>query len=257
MVVLWAAEVEVSGGVSLLVFVLGFLSVQACMVQAWPNKNTFFWRSASCWMRPSPSSNVITTVDLWPGDGTGGSGIAPIGLGRVKVGLAKSRLASAHSAEPWVATSVLAPPVGPPSLFDKDDQAAHPGWPKKARIDWSSKVGDERVLSISCVSLVGSSAIRVTGGIIALMLGRLRMDVDDAIKHHAGLVENVFTDGKFKATKLKKAIKSVKVIILESVEYLKSDVIDAWQGLSICLIPSPQPSDEAEAYEPFKVIELD
>ena len=35
------------------------------------------------------------------------------------------------------------------------------------------------------------------------------MDVDDAIKHYAGLAENVFTDGKFKATKLEKAIKSV------------------------------------------------
>jgi len=48
------------------------------------------------------------------------------------------------------------------------------------------------------------------------MLGRLRMDVDTAIKHYAALAEQVFADpkrtggdGKFKATKLEEAIKSV------------------------------------------------
>jgi len=48
------------------------------------------------------------------------------------------------------------------------------------------------------------------------MLGRLRMDVDTAIKHYGTLVKHVFShpkgrpgDGKFKATKLEAAIKSI------------------------------------------------
>jgi len=48
------------------------------------------------------------------------------------------------------------------------------------------------------------------------MLGRLRMDVDAAIKHYDTMVEQVFSDpkarlgdGRFKATKLEAAIKSV------------------------------------------------
>lgn len=47
------------------------------------------------------------------------------------------------------------------------------------------------------------------------MLGRLRMDVDAAIKHYDNLAKDVFSDlkrwgdGKFKATKLEEAIKSV------------------------------------------------
>lgn len=51
--------------------------------------------------------------------------------------------------------------------------------------------------------------------IIALMLGRLRMDVDTAITHYDALVNEVFSDmkwgenGKFKATKLETAIKSI------------------------------------------------
>ena len=52
--------------------------------------------------------------------------------------------------------------------------------------------------------------------IIALMLGRLRMDVDTAIKSYNNLAEQVFSapkrwpgDGRFKATKLEAVIKSV------------------------------------------------
>ena len=51
--------------------------------------------------------------------------------------------------------------------------------------------------------------------IIALMLGRLRMDVDTAIKHYDDLAKQVFSDmkrwgdGKFKAKKLEEVIKSV------------------------------------------------
>jgi len=48
------------------------------------------------------------------------------------------------------------------------------------------------------------------------MLGRLRMDVDTAIKHYDTMVKNVLShpkrrlgDGKFKATKLEAAIKSI------------------------------------------------
>jgi len=53
--------------------------------------------------------------------------------------------------------------------------------------------------------------------IIALMLGRLQLDVDTAIKHYDDLAEEVFRvsnrkllgDGKFKAKKLEEVIKSV------------------------------------------------
>ena len=49
--------------------------------------------------------------------------------------------------------------------------------------------------------------------IVALMLGRLRMDVDTAIKHYDIMVTHVFSDpkgnGRFKATKLEVAIKSI------------------------------------------------
>ena len=51
--------------------------------------------------------------------------------------------------------------------------------------------------------------------IIALMLGRLRMDVETAINHYDDLAKQVFSDmkrfgdGKFKATKLKEVIQSV------------------------------------------------
>jgi len=48
------------------------------------------------------------------------------------------------------------------------------------------------------------------------MLGRLRMDVETAIRHYGTLVKYVFShpkgrpgDGKFKATKLEAAIKSI------------------------------------------------
>jgi hypothetical protein len=47
------------------------------------------------------------------------------------------------------------------------------------------------------------------------MLGRLRMDVDTAIKHYDDLAKHVFSDmklcgdGKFKVKKLKEVIRSV------------------------------------------------
>jgi len=48
------------------------------------------------------------------------------------------------------------------------------------------------------------------------MLGRLRMDIGTAIKHYDTMVKHVFShpkgrpgDGKFKATKLEEAIKSI------------------------------------------------
>ena len=51
--------------------------------------------------------------------------------------------------------------------------------------------------------------------IIALMLGRLRMDVDTAINYYNNLAKQVFSaskrwpgDGRFKATKLEEVIKS-------------------------------------------------
>jgi len=48
------------------------------------------------------------------------------------------------------------------------------------------------------------------------MLGRLRMDIDTAIKHYNNIAKYVFSDlkqwggdGKFKASKLEEAIKSM------------------------------------------------
>jgi patatin-like phospholipase/acyl hydrolase len=61
--------------------------------------------------------------------------------------------------------------------------------------------------------LIGGTS---TGGIVALMLGRLRMDVDTASDSYNNLAQQVFSDpkqwpadGRFKATKLEEAIKSV------------------------------------------------
>jgi uncharacterized protein (UPF0335 family) len=52
--------------------------------------------------------------------------------------------------------------------------------------------------------------------LIALMLGRLRMSVEDAIKAYGQLTKEVFSDvkspgsdGRFKASKLEKAIKEI------------------------------------------------
>jgi hypothetical protein len=65
--------------------------------------------------------------------------------------------------------------------------------------------------------------------IIALMLGRLRMDVDKAIEHYGDLVEQVFSDmkrcgdGKFKAKKLKEAIQSVVETVTRDPESLLLD----------------------------------
>ncbi|KAJ7849627.1 acyl transferase/acyl hydrolase/lysophospholipase [Mycena olivaceomarginata] len=61
--------------------------------------------------------------------------------------------------------------------------------------------------------LIGGTS---TGGLIALMLGRLRMCVKDAIKVYGELSKDVFSDvkpprsdGRFKASKLEKAIKQI------------------------------------------------
>ncbi|KAF7778948.1 hypothetical protein Agabi119p4_3293 [Agaricus bisporus var. burnettii] len=60
--------------------------------------------------------------------------------------------------------------------------------------------------------LIGGTS---TGGIIALMLGRLRMDVETAIERYNDLAKRVFStpkrwgDGAFKSTTLEEAMKSV------------------------------------------------
>ena len=69
-----------------------------------------------------------------------------------------------------------------------------------------------------CAALIFAVTFRslIHYRIIALMLGRLRMDVDTAIKHYDDLAKHVFSDpkrwgraGKFKATRLEEVIKSV------------------------------------------------
>ncbi|KAJ7872434.1 hypothetical protein B0H13DRAFT_2553410 [Mycena leptocephala] len=66
--------------------------------------------------------------------------------------------------------------------------------------------------------LIGGTS---TGGLIALMLGRLRMSVKDAVKAYGELSKEVFSDvksqgsdGRFKASKLEKAIKGSWALIL-------------------------------------------
>ncbi|KAJ7770415.1 acyl transferase/acyl hydrolase/lysophospholipase [Mycena metata] len=61
--------------------------------------------------------------------------------------------------------------------------------------------------------LIGGTS---TGGLIALMLGRLQMSVEDAVKAYGELSKEVFSDvkskghdGRFKASKLEKAIKQI------------------------------------------------
>ncbi|KAJ7862709.1 acyl transferase/acyl hydrolase/lysophospholipase [Mycena leptocephala] len=61
--------------------------------------------------------------------------------------------------------------------------------------------------------LIGGTS---TGGLIALMLGRLRMSVKDTVKAYGELSKEVFSDvksqgsnGRFKASKLEKAIKGI------------------------------------------------
>ncbi|KAJ6533869.1 hypothetical protein DFH09DRAFT_1284320 [Mycena vulgaris] len=61
--------------------------------------------------------------------------------------------------------------------------------------------------------LIGGTS---TGGLIALMLGRLRMSIKDAVKAYGELSKEVFSevksqgsDGRFKASKLEKAIKRI------------------------------------------------
>jgi len=73
--------------------------------------------------------------------------------------------------------------------------------------------------------------------IIALMLGRLRMDVDTAINAYNNLVQRVFSDpkqwpgdGRFKATKLEEVIKSVVRNVTGDPEELLLEVSNA----SIC-----------------------
>ncbi|KAJ7809310.1 hypothetical protein B0H13DRAFT_2479113 [Mycena leptocephala] len=65
--------------------------------------------------------------------------------------------------------------------------------------------------------LIGGTS---TGGLIALMVGRLRMNVKDAVKAYGELSKEVFSDvksqgsnGRFKASKLEKAIKGIVGLI--------------------------------------------
>ncbi|KAJ7812563.1 acyl transferase/acyl hydrolase/lysophospholipase [Mycena olivaceomarginata] len=68
--------------------------------------------------------------------------------------------------------------------------------------------------------LIGGTS---TGGLIALMLGRLQMSVEDSKKAYGQLAKEVFSDvkfqgsaGKFKASKLEKAIKQIAETYSES-----------------------------------------
>ncbi|KAJ7824117.1 acyl transferase/acyl hydrolase/lysophospholipase [Mycena leptocephala] len=81
---------------------------------------------------------------------------------------------------------------------------------------WKLKVAED-LPDVPCpcdyFDLIGGTS---TGGLIALMLGRLRMSVKDAVKAYGELCKEVFSDvksqgsdGRFKASKLEKAIKGI------------------------------------------------
>ncbi|KAJ7113901.1 acyl transferase/acyl hydrolase/lysophospholipase [Mycena epipterygia] len=72
---------------------------------------------------------------------------------------------------------------------------------------------DEMPLPCEYFDLIGGTS---TGGLIALMLGRLRMSVEDAISAYDQLAQEVFSetkfigqDGKFKASRLEAAVKRI------------------------------------------------
>ncbi|KAJ7878248.1 hypothetical protein B0H13DRAFT_2545696 [Mycena leptocephala] len=81
---------------------------------------------------------------------------------------------------------------------------------------WKLKVAEDLPdvpLPCNYFDLIGGTS---TGGLIALMLGRLRMSVKDAVKAYGELSKEVFSDvksqgsdGRFKASKLEKAIKGI------------------------------------------------
>ncbi|KAJ7478855.1 acyl transferase/acyl hydrolase/lysophospholipase [Mycena galericulata] len=81
---------------------------------------------------------------------------------------------------------------------------------------WKLKVAEdlpEIPLPCDYFDLIGGTS---TGGLIALMLGRLRMSVKDAVKAYGELSKEVFSDvksqgsdGRFKTSKLEKAIKRI------------------------------------------------
>ncbi|KAJ7841443.1 acyl transferase/acyl hydrolase/lysophospholipase [Mycena leptocephala] len=81
---------------------------------------------------------------------------------------------------------------------------------------WKLKVAED-LPNVPCpcdyFDLIGGTS---TGGLIALMLGRLRMSVKDTVKAYGELSKEVFldvksqgSDGRFKASKLEKAIKGI------------------------------------------------
>ncbi|CAE6521937.1 unnamed protein product [Rhizoctonia solani] len=72
---------------------------------------------------------------------------------------------------------------------------------------------DQVPLPCDYFDIIGGTS---TGGLIAIMLGRLRMSVSDAIKAYVSLSEGIFSeqkhkwqDGKFKASLLEKYIKQI------------------------------------------------
>ncbi|KAJ7857864.1 FabD/lysophospholipase-like protein, partial [Mycena leptocephala] len=81
---------------------------------------------------------------------------------------------------------------------------------------WKLKVAEDLPdvpLPCNYFDLIGGTS---TGGLIALMLGRLRMSVKDVVKAYGELSKEVFSDvksqgsdGRFKASKLEKAIKGI------------------------------------------------
>lgn len=78
-----------------------------------------------------------------------------------------------------------------------------------------------------------------THSLIALMLGRLRMSVDDAIQAYAKLSKKVFSqtknglapDGRYKASNLEDA---VKTIIKEHGDDTKVEIVDSRSGDGVC-----------------------
>lgn len=78
-----------------------------------------------------------------------------------------------------------------------------------------------------------------THSLIALMLGRLRMSMDDAIQAYAKLSKKVFSqtknglapDGRYKASNLEDA---VKTILQEYGADTKTGIVDSRSGDGVC-----------------------
>lgn len=96
-----------------------------------------------------------------------------------------------------------------------------------------------RLCRVSKIDIWALTLSAFTHSLIALMLGRLRMSVDDAIQAYAKLSKKVFSqtkrglapDGRYKASNLEDA---VKTILKEFGADTKAGIVDSRSGDGVC-----------------------